>query len=95
MTTDNTSLTKTLSCLYKTISLIETEDACKDFFEDICSKKELISMAQRLDVAKRLLDGQSFNTISSQTGASTATISRVSHCLSNGSGGYKSALKLK
>lgn len=78
--------------LYEAVCRLSTPDDCRAFFEDICSVKELHSLAQRLRVAKMLSSGKSFNTISAETGASTATISRVSRCLSGGSGGYKKVL---
>ncbi len=96
MINDNIEAAKELSLFYRVVTDIETVDESRAFFEDICTKKELSALAQRLDVAIRLKNGQSFNTISAETGASTATISRVSRCLSHGSGGYVSALeKLK
>lgn len=84
--------TEEMGILYEAISRLSTPEDCRAFFEDICSVKELHAMAQRLQVAAMLNMGQSFNAISEQTGASTATISRVSRCLSNGSGGYKKVL---
>lgn len=62
---------------------------CYKFFEDICTVNELKSLAQRLEVAKMLTDGETYSTIVQKTGASTATISRVNRALNYGSGGYK------
>ena len=78
--------------LYTAVSRLESAEDCRAFFEDICSLKELHAMAQRLQVARLLNEGKSFNYITNETGASTATISRVSRCLSGGSGGYKKVL---
>lgn len=78
--------------LFKAILLLETEDECFDFFEDICTVKELQDISQRLEVAKMLKSGKSYQTVSKETGASTATISRVNRCLTYGSGGYKNLL---
>ena len=63
------------------------------FFEDICTVKELQDISQRLSVAKMLKEGKSYQIISKETGASTATISRVNRSLCYGSGGYKSVLE--
>lgn len=84
--------TDQMGVLYEAISTLSSPEDCRAFFEDICSIKELHAMAQRLQVAAMLNMGKSFNYISEQTGASTATISRVSRCLANGSGGYKKVL---
>ena len=62
------------------------------FFEDACTVKEMLDIAQRLEVAKMLADKQSYVQIAKETGMSTATISRVNRCLMYGAGGYRLAL---
>ena len=69
------------------LGLTSVEECCR-FFEDICTVKEICEIAQRLDVARYLSAGKNYQEISALTGASTATISRVSKCLNYGSGGY-------
>ena len=78
---------------FRALLLLETEEDCKNFFEDICTVKELQDISQRLEVARMLDDGKSYQVVSKETGASTATISRVNRCLVYGSGGYKSILE--
>lgn len=63
-------------------------EECRKFFEDVCTIKELQDISQRLEVAKLLKEGKNYQEVSKQTGASTATISRVNKCLNYGSGGY-------
>lgn len=58
-------------------------------FEDVCTISELKSIAQRFDVAKKLDEGVTYQEISQQLGASTATISRVNRALAYGAGGYR------
>lgn len=77
----------------KAILLLNDEEECRNFFEDICTVKELQDISQRLEVARMLDDGKSYQVVSKETGASTATISRVNRCLVYGSGGYKNILK--
>ena len=79
--------------LYNTILSLENEEECRLFFEDICTMKELETMTQRLQVAKMLLGGKTFNEIVQATGASTTTISRVNRCLNYGDGGYKNIIE--
>ena len=81
--------------LYKAILSLSGEEECRLFFEDICTIKELETMSQRLQVAKMLLSGSTFNEIVSATGASTTTISRVNRCLNYGDGGYRSVIEKK
>jgi len=77
---------------FKALLLLENEEDCRNFFEDICTVKELQDISQRLQVARMLDEGKSYQVVSKETGASTATISRVNRCLVYGSGGYKSIL---
>ena len=79
--------------LLNTILKFETFEECSNFFEDICTIKEIQDMSQRLEVARMLNKNKSYAEISKETGASTATISRVNKCLIYGSNGYKRALE--
>lgn len=79
--------------LFRTILKLKTVEECYDFFEDVCTIKEVQDMSQRLEVAALLHAGQSYLQISAKTGASTATIGRVNKCLNYGSGGYRRALE--
>lgn len=79
--------------LFKAITKFESVEECRNFFEDICTIKEIQDMSQRLEVARMLNNSKSYIEISKQTGASTATISRVNKCLVYGSDGYKRALE--
>ena len=84
--------TKHTDNLFKAILSLENEKECSKFFEDICTIKEIQDIAQRLEVARLLEEGRAYNDVAKQTGASTATISRVNKCISYGSGGYKIVL---
>lgn len=75
--------------LFEAILLLENEEECYRFFEDICTVSELKSIAQRLEVAKMLAEDKTYTDIANETGASTATISRVKRCLNYGADGYK------
>lgn len=79
--------------LYKAILILKNTEECSKFFEDICTVKELKDIAQRLEVAKMLKEGKSYQTVSAEIGASTATISRVNRCLVYGNGGYETVLE--
>ena len=80
--------TKDVDELFSAILSLENKEECYQFFEDVCTVKEILDMAQRLKAAKMLKDGENYNIITKETGMSTATISRVSKCLEYGSGGY-------
>ena len=79
--------------LYKAILMLETEEECYNFFQDLCTIPELRSMEQRYEVASLLNDGLIYNDILERTGASSATISRVNRSLIYGAGGYESVLE--
>ncbi|WP_124728192.1 YerC/YecD family TrpR-related protein [Staphylospora marina] len=79
--------------LFSAILKLNTIEECYRFFDDLCTVGEIKSMAQRLEVARMLMDGSTYNQIESETGASTATISRVKRCLHYGTDGYKLVLE--
>ena len=68
-------------------------DECYQFFEDICTVSELKALSQRLEVARMLRAGHTYEEVVERTGASTATISRVKRCLNYGADGYDTVLK--
>lgn len=80
---------ESLDKLFEVILVLKDTDECYQFFEDLCTVAELKSLAQRLEVAKMLLENRTYGEISKDTGASTATISRVKRALNYGADGYK------
>lgn len=78
--------------LFQAILSLESIEECRDFFDDICTIKEIQDMTQRLEVALLLDKGKNYQEISREVGVSTATISRVSRCLNYGDGGYRTAI---
>ncbi len=88
--------TDSVEQLFTAIASLNSKEEVRQLLEDLCTVKEILDMAQRLDVAVLLEQGVNYQTISQQVNVSTATISRVSKCLNYGSGGYRSVLgKLK
>lgn len=79
--------------LFEAVLKLKTIEECKCFFDDLCTVSELMSMSQRLEVAKMLDQDAIYTDISAATGASTATISRVNRCLNYGSDGYRTVLE--
>ena len=82
-----------IKMLVKAILSIDDEKECFDFLDDIMTRKELIDISQRLMVAKMLSEQAVYNKIVEETGASTATISRVNRAYLYGAGGYRAILK--
>ena len=74
--------------MYKAILSLETEEECMKFFDDLCTVTELQAMEQRFHVAWLLDKGMIYNEILAETGASSATISRVKRSLQFGANGY-------
>ena len=75
--------------MYEAILKMETVEECIKFFDDLCTVSELQAMEQRYQVASCLDDGMIYNDILAETGASSATISRVNRSLQYGRGGYE------
>ncbi len=80
--------TPAMAKLFEAILTLENTQECFDFFEDLCTVNELLSFAQRFEVAAMLKEGRTYIDISAQTGASTATVSRVNRSLHYGNDGY-------
>lgn len=74
--------------LFRAILSLQNVDECYQYFEDLCTVKEILAIAQRLEVARMLSEGHSYQQTIAKTGASSATISRVKRCLDYGDGGY-------
>jgi len=78
--------------LFDAIITLDSREACYRFFEDLCTISEVQSLSQRLKVAQLLDRRETYAAIEEQTGASTATISRISKCLQGKAGGYRLVL---
>lgn len=75
--------------LFEAILSLKNEEECFLFFEDVCTTNEILSFAQRYQVAKLLGENRTYQEIAEKSGASTATISRVKRSIDDGSGGYE------
>jgi TrpR-related protein YerC/YecD len=72
---------------------LRDRDVTAAFLRDLCTTTEIDAMGQRLQVARLVNDGVSYQEISRRTGASTATVTRVAQWLHYGEGGYAAVLK--
>jgi len=75
--------------LFRSVLALESIEECYQYFEDLCTIKEIRDLSQRLEVARLLDAGCSYQKAGEVTGASSATIGRVKRCLNYGSGGYR------
>jgi len=83
---------KAVDQLFEAILSLDSLEEAYKFFDDLCTVNEIQSLSQRLEVARMLTKGFTYNQIETDTGASTATISRVKRCLNYGNDGYVLAL---
>lgn len=79
---------KELDDLFEGILQLESVEECYHFFDDLCTTNELVSLKQRFQVAKMIKEGYTYSKVQEETGASSATVSRVKRCLDYGSEGY-------
>lgn len=86
-------MTKTHKKFYQAVLSLRSEDACRRFFEDICTPKELKDLSDRLQVAQLLIQGVTYEKIIEATGMSSTTIARINRALIYGEGGYREVLK--
>ncbi len=78
--------------LYRIIAGLNSVEECELLFEDLCTKKEVEKMAERLYAAKLLMEGKTYNQVIAETDISSATLSRISRCVQYGKG-YTNVLK--
>lgn len=81
--------TEAVDRLFEAILTLENKDECYSFFEDLATINEILSLAQRFEVAHMLKEKCTYMAIAEKTGASTATISRVNRSLNYGTDGYE------
>ena len=80
--------------LYRIIAQLDSTEECEKLFDDLCTKKEIEKMAERLYAAKLLMEGKTYNQVIAETDISSATLSRISRCVQYGEG-YRRVLKKK
>lgn len=72
--------------LYRTFMMIDSEESCAQLLDDLCTRKEVEQMAQRIRAARLLMEGKTYTQVIEQTNISSATLSRVSRCVQYGEG---------
>lgn len=82
-----------MGTLYDAFLALKTRDEAAAFLRDLCTIQEINALSERLAVARRLLKNESYRDIADDTGASTTTVTRVSHWLHHGRGGYRTVLE--
>lgn len=78
--------------LFEIILELPDRAAAERFFRDLCTLREIRDMAQRWQVVRLLEAGRHYAEIARDTGASTATVTRIAAWLHHGTGGYREAL---
>lgn len=91
MTSDDWK-TESIAALSDVIATLSKPEDVAAFLRDLCTRKELTDMASRWQIVQLLDQGLSYRDIADETGASTATVTRVSQWLHHGTGGYQSIL---
>lgn len=81
--------TEAVDHLFEAVLKLQDKEECYNFFEDLCTVNELLSLSQRFEVAAMLRSHKTYLEIAEKTGASTATISRVNRSLNYGNDGYE------
>ncbi len=85
--------TEAVEHLFEAILSLSDKEECFNFFEDLCTINELLSLSQRYEVATMLREKKTYLEIAEKTGASTATISRVNRSLNYGCDGYETVFE--
>ena len=89
---EQTEKQKRLDHLYQLIAEIDDPQEIRALFDDLCTRKEVENMAERVFAARLLMEGKTYNQVMAQADISSATLSRVSRCVQYGNG-YSRLLK--
>ena len=81
-----------INALFQLIASLDDPEDVRALFDDLCTRKEIDNMAERVFAAKLLLQGNTYSQVMSQADISSATLSRVSRCVQYGKG-YARLLK--
>ena len=81
-----------INALYELLLKLDNVQDCQILLDDLCTRKEVEKMADRVYAAKLLMEGKTYNQVIAETNISSATLSRVSHCVQYGTG-YAKLLK--
>lgn len=79
--------------LFEILASLHSAEKISMLLDDLCTPKEIDYMAQRVEGAKLLMQGESYNSIIGKTSISTATLGRINRCIQYGNGGYKDLLR--
>ena len=93
MTDKNPRRNALTDSLFDVILSLRDREECYRFFDDLCTVKEISDMSQRLEAAKLLLEGKTYEQIVKSAEISTATISRINRCIQYGAGGYQTIIE--
>ena len=93
MAEQNRTHTPATDALFDAILSLETREDCYKFFSDLCTIKEVADMSQRLQAAKMLLEGRTYEQIVREAEISTATVARINRCIQYGEGGYRQTIE--
>jgi uncharacterized protein YerC len=82
--------------LWSVFTLLSTKDQVKMLFRDLFTHTEYKMLAKRLEIARRLIDGQTYDEIANRIKVTSNTINAISNRLeSNGEGFKLASSKLK
>ena len=81
-----------IEALLRLILTLDNLEDCRALFDDLCTRKELEKMAERIYAARLLMEGKTYNQVMGEADISSATLSRVSRCVQYGTG-YKKLIK--
>ena len=93
MTDKNPRRNALTDSLFDAILSLRDREECYRFFDDLCTVKEISDMSQRLEAAKLLLEGKTYEQIVKSAEINTATISRINRCIQYGAGGYQTIIE--
>jgi len=85
---DKINLNKDQKLVVDSFYKVKTKKNLNIFIEDLFSQEETLDLAQRLKIAKLILDGKTYEEIAAEIPVSTSTISKIGQVIKFGKGGF-------
>ncbi|MEK7534308.1 MAG: YerC/YecD family TrpR-related protein [Patescibacteria group bacterium] len=81
--------------LVNTLRKLKSSKDLSDFVDDLLTEEEILDLAQRIKIAKLILDGKTYDEIAEKVKTSTSTVSKIGQVIKYGKGGLQKVLTKK
>ncbi len=92
---DKANLEKDKKLLVATLRKLKSSKDLSIFIDDLLTEEEILDLAQRIKIAKLILEGKTYDEIAEKVKTSTSTVSKIGQVIKYGKGGLQKILEKK